>query len=125
MINQQPSPYVLINIFTPAEGRMDELAAFQLAEMTDMHDQATAQGWLGNEVYRSHDDTKLIVVTRFESFEAKQAWARTERFQRHVHDLEPLLHEVTSLPVSLLRQAGDPLGLTQQRHQTRADSPGG
>ncbi|MDF1704372.1 MAG: antibiotic biosynthesis monooxygenase [Aeromicrobium sp.] len=102
-------PYVLINTFTAVQGRNDALTDFQIAEMQDMSAEATAHGWLGNEVYRSHDDSSLIVVTRFRSAAAKEAWASTPRFRRHVEALEPLVQSVTSVPVTPIAAHGDRL----------------
>ncbi|MEG9227241.1 putative quinol monooxygenase [Aeromicrobium sp. Sec7.5] len=105
--HQSQGPLVLINTFTAVDGGLDALAAFQVAEMQDMSAAASAHGWLGNEVYRSHDDTSLIVVTRFRSELAKDAWAATERFGQHVEDLEPLVRDVTSVPVTPIAAHGD------------------
>ncbi len=105
-MNDHTHPYTLINTFTTIDGGIDALAAFQIAEMQDMSTEAAAHGWLGNEVYRSHDDTSLIVVTRFRSATAKDSWAGTDRFRRHVEDLEPLVHDVTSVPVTWVAAHG-------------------
>lgn len=105
---QTQSPFILINTFTAVEGAINALTAFQIAEMQDMSAEATAHGWLGNEVYRSEDDTALIVVTRFRSAEAKQSWAQGERFRQHVAQLQPLIQSVASIPVTFLAAHGDP-----------------
>ena len=101
------SPYISINTFTAVGGDIDALTAFQIAEMRDMSDEATAYGWLGNEVYRSRDGASLIVVTRFRSAEARESWAQTDRFRQHVDDLAPLIEDVTSVPVTFLAAHGD------------------
>ncbi len=100
-------PFTLINTFTAVDGGIDTLAAFQIAEMQDMSAEALAYGWLGNEVYRSDDDTSLIVLTRFRSAEAKEGWSQTDRFQQHVEDLGPLVQNVTSTPVTFVAAHGD------------------
>lgn len=108
MTNQRnQSPYILINTFTAIPGGIDALSAFQIAEMQDMNDEATEHGWLGNEVYGSRDGSSLIVLTRFQSEEAKNAWGRTERFRRHVEDLEPLIQNLSSVPVTFVGAHGD------------------
>lgn len=101
------NPYILINTFTAVEGGIDALIAFQLAEMKDMSAEAAAYGWLGNEVYRSEDGASLIVVTRFQSIEAREKWAGTERSRQHVQQLMPLVRDVTSIPVTFLAAHGD------------------
>lgn len=97
-----PGAYISVNTFTVLPGGIDALTAFQLAETQDMGAEATAHGWLGNEIYRAHDGTRLIVLTRFRSAEAREAWAQTDRFRRHIEALRPLIQDVTSVPVALL-----------------------
>lgn len=101
------NPYILVNTFTAVEGGIGALIAFQLAEMQDMSAEATAYGWLGNEVYRSEDGASLIVVTRFKSVEAREMWAETERSRQHVQQLMPLVNDVASVPVTFLAAHGD------------------
>lgn len=72
-----------------------------------MDAQATEHGWLNNEVYRSDDGSSLIVVTRFRSPEAKEQWAKTDQFKRHVEDLEPFVESVTSVPVTFVAAHGN------------------
>ena len=101
------SPYISINTFTAVEGGIDALTAFQITEMQEMSAEATAHGWLGNKVYRSQDQTSLIVLTRFRSPVARENWAQTDRFRQHIEDLEPLIQNVTSIPVTFLAAHGD------------------
>ncbi|MGI0490115.1 antibiotic biosynthesis monooxygenase [Pantanalinema rosaneae CENA516] len=109
-------PYILVNTFWPVGGGIDALIAFQLAEMREMGTEAAAFGWLGNEVYRSHDGTRLIVVTRFRSAEAHERWAETERTQQHFQELTSLVTKVLSVPVAFVAGHGDsPLGCGANR----------
>lgn len=98
----------LLNVFTAVAGGLDELTAFQLSEMRALSAESAEHGWLGNEVYRSDDGTSLVVLTRFSSVEAKESWAGTERFARHVADLEPYVTEITSTPVTFVAAHGVP-----------------
>lgn len=100
--------YILINTFTAVPGGLDELVAFQLAETARMSSEATATGWLGNELYRSEDERQLIVLTRFASRAAQESWAETESFQRHVAALRPKFEDMTSVPVSFVTAHGEP-----------------
>ena len=102
-----PAPAIAINIFTAVAGGIDALIEYQLAEMQAMSTEATACGWLGNEVYLAQDRTRLIVVTRFESLAARERWAATKRFQQHVQALMPLVADITSVPVTFLAAHGE------------------
>ena len=110
------APYVLINTFTAEVGDVDALVALQLAETAEMDAQATSCGWLGNEVYRSVDGASLIVVTRFQSEEAKEKWAATERFRQHLEALMPLVKNVSSVPVTFVAAHG---GSPMRAHMSR------
>lgn len=105
---RRTEPYTLLNIFTPGAAGIDALIAFQLAETRAMADEATAIGWLGNEVHRATDGSSLIVLTRFRDEEAQANWARGERFHRHLEALAPFVDEVVSVPVKLVARHGEP-----------------
>lgn len=102
-------PYVSMNVFTPVPGGLDALVAFQLDEMRGLSDEAYGRGWLGNEVYRAQDGTRLIVITPYTSREAMQTWTTTERFRQHVAALEPLVEHVSSTPITFVAAHGERL----------------
>tara|TARA_R110000751_G_scaffold82548_1_gene166100 strand:- start:330 stop:1226 length:897 start_codon:yes stop_codon:yes gene_type:complete len=93
--------HTLINTFTPKDGNVDTLLAQQLNEIAILRDKATATGWLGNEVYRAADGSKLFIVTRFRSEEAKDQWAGSPEFAAHLERIAPLVEKVDSTPVEL------------------------
>jgi len=95
--------YTLLNVFTPRPKQLDALERLQLSEMKAMSTDAAALGWLGNEVYRTADGTRLVVVTRFRSEAAKQEWGKTAAFAAHVQRLAPLLESVESTPLVFVR----------------------
>lgn len=94
--------YVLVNTFTPKPGLIDAFLALQLAEMQRLGEAAQRTGWCGNEVYRAHDGASVIIVTRFETREAQQAWAQRSEFARHRERIGPLLETVHSVPCDLV-----------------------
>lgn len=99
MTSVNDNPHTLVNIFTPKDGATDRLLDLQLQETRKMRSEAAATGWLGNDVYRAQDGKRLIIVTRFESIAAKQAWAATPSFAAHIERIDPLLKGVESIPV--------------------------
>lgn len=108
--------HISINIFIAIEGGIEALTAFQITEMQDMSEEATAYGWLDNEVYRSQDNTRLIVLTRFQSAEAMQNWAQTERFRQHIENLDPLIQNGTSVPLTFVAAHGDSHMIDGSKH---------
>lgn len=89
MTEQQPAaPFISINTFTARAGGLDALIQFQIAETQRMSVNATAHGWLGNEMYRTQGGTDLIVITRFRS-------PRREHCGRRRHDsCATLMHSI-------------------------------
>ena len=99
--------YVLVNTFMVVDGGVDALTKFQFAEMQEMGAEASACGWLGNEVFRSEDGASLIVVTSFRSVEADKQWSETERLRQHVRRPMSLVEGITSVPATLLATHGN------------------
>jgi NAD(P)H-dependent FMN reductase/heme-degrading monooxygenase HmoA len=92
-------PYTLVNVFTPKDGLMDSFVEMQLRETAKLQDASAASGWMNNEVYRSRDGSRLIVVTRFATAAAQASWATTPSFKEHVERIGALLEKVESIPV--------------------------
>lgn len=91
--------HTLVNVFTPKAGQADRFLEVQLNETAKLRDAAAERGWLNNEVYRANDGKQLIVVTRFTSAEAQEAWSGTPAFAEHLERIGPLLESVSSTPV--------------------------
>jgi NAD(P)H-dependent FMN reductase len=93
--------HTLINTFSPKGSDVGELLALQLEEMAELRETAAKTGWLGNEIYRATDGSKLVVVTRFSSQQAKECWAASPDFAAHLERISPLLERVESVSVDL------------------------
>ncbi|WP_417770012.1 NAD(P)H-dependent oxidoreductase [Stappia sp.] len=94
--------WTLVNSFLPHAGRTGEFLALQLAETREMWAEAAGAGWLGNEVYVARDGDEVVVVTRFASRAAQEAFAASKSFARHRTRIAPLLKDVRSTPVRLV-----------------------
>lgn len=99
---EEPGPYTLINVFYPVPGKLDEFIDLQIAETKALTPESSMVGWLGNEVYRAHDGSKAVIITRFSSEAAKQAWAASSAFVAHLERIRPLLDKINSTPVKLV-----------------------
>jgi NAD(P)H-dependent FMN reductase/heme-degrading monooxygenase HmoA len=93
--------HTMINTFTPKDGETDKLLKLQLEEVEKLRETAAETGWLGNEVYRSKDGTRMVIVTRFQSEDAKEKWAASSEFAAHLERIGPLVEHVDSIPVDL------------------------
>lgn len=52
------TPYISINTFIPLNGKLQEFIELQQAEIKKMASKSGKFGWLGNNVYVSHDKKK-------------------------------------------------------------------
>lgn len=95
------SRHTLINTFTPKGETVEALLELQLEEAAKMRTKAAEMGWLSNEVFRTADGDRLIIVTHFRSEEAKEQWIKSPEFAEHLERITPLLECVDSTPVRL------------------------
>ncbi|TKW66428.1 MAG: NAD(P)H-dependent oxidoreductase [Paracoccus denitrificans] len=106
---------ILLNVFTPKPGKLDELADLQMAESQRLGPISARFGWLGNEIYRSND--KLMIVTRFA--EGATGFHETDEFKQHLDLLDPVLETVDSNPVTLLASNHAPVRVAVITGSTR------
>ncbi len=95
--------YTIINTFTPKDGQADRLLELQLEEIERLRGTATRAGWVGNEVFRPKDGNRMVIITRFQSKDAKERWATSPEFAAHLKRIGPLVEHMDSIPVD---QAG-------------------
>lgn len=99
MSSKANDQFTLVNLFTPKPGAIDQFLQMQLDDTAQMRDNASAAGWLNNEVYRTRDGERLIVVTRFANAESQAKWTQTAQFLDHRARIAPMLDIVESIPV--------------------------
>jgi heme-degrading monooxygenase HmoA len=100
-------PLVLVNVFVPKAGRLDDFLALQRREIARLAPEARRHGWRGNRTHRALDGGSAIVVTRFDSAERQRSWARTAAFAAHLAAIAPLVESVTSTRCRLVDAAGE------------------
>lgn len=102
-----PEPYVLVNTFVPAPGRLEEFLDHQLRDTAAIGaEAAAAHGWQGNRIYRTADGRAVVVVTVFASAADHEGWLESDEFRRHLDAIGPLLSEVRSVPCRLVAANG-------------------
>lgn len=102
----QAGPVVLINTFHPRPGRLDEFIEVQMLEVHRMAIRASAAGWMGSRLHRSHDGRTAVMMTVFESVAAHRRWLATNEFADHVERIEPLLEAADPRYYALVFEAG-------------------
>jgi heme oxygenase (staphylobilin-producing) len=81
---------VVMNVVRALEGREED---FERAFLTRERLLAQVEGFAGFELLRRDRDAEYVVLTRWESREAFQAWVRSDLFRRsHRHRDGQLAH---------------------------------
>lgn len=101
-----PRPYILLNTFVPAAGRIEEFLDRQLADGRAVGAVAAGHGWRGNRIYRTLDGCAVLVVTVFDSAADHEAWLQRDGFRQHIEHIGPLLDDVRSVPCELVAANG-------------------
>lgn len=84
-------PVVLVNVFTPKPGKLDEFVAAQTAEYRRLLGQVA--GWRGNRLHRSLDGKTAVNYAVFESLSAYKAWRDGDLFADHLKVIELLVEK--------------------------------
>lgn len=88
-LEQSSGPVLLVNIFTPKEGRENEFMNAQRGEYERL--KGSVPGWIGNRLGRAVDGSGFVNVAIFESLELYQQWRESEAFTAHVDVIRPYL----------------------------------
>jgi hypothetical protein len=88
------APVVLVNVFTPRPGKLDELLAFQAEELRTFARSGRFPGWMGSRWLRSLDGIKAVNVTMYESMEAHNRVKESFDFSEHRRRVERLVESV-------------------------------
>ncbi|WP_242107439.1 antibiotic biosynthesis monooxygenase family protein [Luteimonas aquatica] len=102
-----PGPVVLVDTYLPRPGRREEFLALLAGDTRRLRAEAERAGWRGNRIYRSHDGEAVVVVTAFDSLQAKADWTRSEAFADHLRRIDPLLEHSLSRTCSPVAGAGE------------------
>lgn len=83
---------VLVNVFTPKPGRMDDFIAAQTAEYVRLKGQV--EGALGNRLLRALDGHRVVNIAYFASVALYDAWRKSTLFDDHLDRIRHLVDAV-------------------------------
>jgi heme-degrading monooxygenase HmoA len=83
---------VLVNVFTPKSGRVDDFIRAQTAEYKRLAGQI--EGALGNRLLRSLDGKRVVNIAYFASVELYDAWRESALFAEHLERIRNLVEAV-------------------------------
>jgi heme-degrading monooxygenase HmoA len=96
---------MLVNVFTPKEGKAEAFVEAQTAEYRRLRGQIA--GWVGNRLGRSVDGTKFVNVAVFESLSTYNAWRGSPEFATHLDVIRPFIAEAAPGMYEIIYSAGD------------------
>jgi heme-degrading monooxygenase HmoA len=102
--NDQLAPVILINIFTPKPGCMDEFIETQTAFLKLSGDQVS--GWRGSRLHRAIDDRTAAMVTIFNTVDDHKRWMETDMFKAHRVRIASLTDSVEGNYYQVICEAG-------------------
>lgn len=104
MSDQDSGPVVVINVFTPKPGQMDNFVATQAGALTTLSNRIP--GWRGTRMYRALDDRTAALISTFASVEEYRAWMASDLFAQHRDKVAPLIERAGPQLYRLVLEAG-------------------
>ena len=102
---QQPATAaILFNVFTPKDGKLDELIEAQTRALQTFGTQI--DGWRGGRLHRSLDGRTALMVTAFDSEEHHQRWIASEHFAAHRARIADIIENAERGYYQLVYQTG-------------------
>ncbi len=80
-MNAETKPVVVINIFTPKPGALDDFLALQSAALPGLR--AGATGSRGSRLFRAEDNSKAVMVSVFDTAEDFKRFSESAPFAAH------------------------------------------
>jgi heme-degrading monooxygenase HmoA len=96
---------VVVNVFTPKPGALDEFLALQIAALPGLR--AGATGSRGSRLFRAEDNGKAVMVSVFDTAEDFKRFAESAPFAAHRQKMLPLLERSEASRYQLIYQAGE------------------
>ena len=98
-------PFILMNVFTPKPGRLDDFIALQTAALPNLN--AGGAAVRGGRLYKAEDGSKAVLLSTFDSAEEFQRFIASEAFAAHRAKLTPLLDRSEPTRYELVYERGE------------------
>jgi heme-degrading monooxygenase HmoA len=97
---------LLVNLFTPKPGMVDDFIAAQTGEYVRL--KGLVDGWIGNRLGRAVDGSgQLVNIALFDNMENYHAWRNSQLFADHLDIIRPFVERSAPGMYELLYSAGD------------------
>ena len=104
-MSAETKPVVVINIFTPRPGALDDFLALQTAALPGLR--AGATGSRGSRLFRAEDNGKAVMVSVFDTAEDFKRFTESAPLAAHRGKMLQLLERAEAGQYQLVYQSGD------------------
>ncbi len=104
-MNTETKPVVVINVFTPKPGALDDFLAVQIAALPGLR--AGATGSRGSRLFRAEDDSKAVMVSVFDTADDFKRFTESAPIAAHRAKMLQFLERAEASDYQLVYQSGD------------------
>ena len=104
-MNTETKPVVVINVFTPKPGALDDFLAVQIAALPGLR--AGATGSRGSRLFRAEDNSKAVMVSVFDTADDFKRFTESAPIAAHRAKMLQFLERAEVSQYQLVYQSGD------------------
>jgi heme-degrading monooxygenase HmoA len=104
-MNTDTKPVVVVNVFTPKPGALDEFLALQIAALPGLR--AGATGSRGSRLFRAEDNSKAVMVSVFDTAEDFKRFTESAPIAAHRAKMLQFLERAEAGQYQMVYQSGD------------------
>jgi heme-degrading monooxygenase HmoA len=104
-MNTDTKPVVVVNVFTPKPGALDEFLALQVAALPGLR--AGATGSRGSRLFRAEDNSKAVMVSVFDTAEDFKRFTESAPIAAHRAKMLQFLERAEAGQYQMVYQSGD------------------
>jgi heme-degrading monooxygenase HmoA len=104
-MSTETKPVVVVNVFTPKPGALDEFLALQIAALPGLR--AGASGSRGSRLFRADDNSKAVMVSVFDTAEDFKRFTESAPIAAHRAKMLQFLQRADAGQYQMVYQSGD------------------
>jgi heme-degrading monooxygenase HmoA len=104
-MSTETKPVVVVNVFTPKPGALDEFLALQIAALPGLR--AGATGSRGSRLFRAEDNGKAVMVSVFDTADDFKRFTQSAPIAAHRAKMLQFLEKADAGLYELVYQSGD------------------
>jgi heme-degrading monooxygenase HmoA len=104
-MSTETKPVVVVNVFTPKPGALDEFLALQIAALPGLR--AGATGSRGSRLFRAEDNGKAVMVSVFDTADDFKRFNQSAPIAAHRAKMLQFLEKADAGQYELVYQSGE------------------